>query len=114
VAQARFLAEGLQVDAARMRANLEATHGMIMGEAVMMRLAPILGRGEAHHKVNDACDAVRAEGITLAAALSRIPAIAARLDTAAVEAMTDPSSYLGSAGDFTDRVVARARAVLEA
>jgi 3-carboxy-cis,cis-muconate cycloisomerase len=112
VAQARFLAEGLQVDAARMQANLEATHGMIMGEAVMMRLAPILGRGEAHHKVNDACDAVRAEGITLAAALSRIPAIAARLDTAAVEAMTDPASYLGSAGAFTDRVVARARAVL--
>jgi 3-carboxy-cis,cis-muconate cycloisomerase len=114
VAQARFLAEGLQVDAARMQANLEATHGMIMGEAVMMRLAPILGRGEAHHKVNDACDAVRAEGITLAAALSRIPAIAARLDTAAVAAMTDPASYLGSAGAFTDRVVARARAVLEA
>jgi len=113
VAQARFLAEGLQVDAERMRANLEATHGMIMGEAVMMRLAPILGRGEAHHKVNDACDAVRAEGITLAAALSRIPAIAARLDTAAVEAMTDPGSYLGSASTFTDRVVARARAVLQ-
>jgi 3-carboxy-cis,cis-muconate cycloisomerase len=114
VAQARFLAEGLQVDAARMRANLDATHGMIMGEAVMMRLAPLLGRGEAHHKVNDACDAVRAEGITLAAALSRIPAIAARLDAAAVEAMTDPASYLGSAHAFTDRVVARARAALQA
>jgi len=114
VAQARFLSEGLQVDAARMRVNLDATHGMIMGEAVMMRLAPILGRGEAHHKVNDACDAVRAEGITLAAALSRIPAIAARLDAAAVEAMTDPASYLGSAHAFTDRVVARARAVLAA
>jgi 3-carboxy-cis,cis-muconate cycloisomerase len=114
VAQARFLSEGLQVDAARMRANLDATHGMIMGEAVMMRLAPILGRGEAHHKVNDACDAVRAEGITLAAALSRIPAIAARLDQAAVAAMTDPSSYLGSAHAFTDRVLARAGEVLQA
>jgi 3-carboxy-cis,cis-muconate cycloisomerase len=114
VAQARFLSQGLQVDAARMRANLDATHGMIMGEAVMMRLAPLLGRGEAHHKVNDACDAVRAEGITLAAALSRIPAIAARLDAAAVEAMTDPASYLGSAHAFTDRVVARARAALQA
>ena len=114
VAQVRFLSEGLQVDVARMRANLEATHGMIMGEAVMMRLAPILGRGEAHHKVNDACDAVRAEGISLAAALSRIPAIAARLDAAAVEAMADPRSYLGSAHGFTDRVVARAGAVLAA
>lgn len=113
VAQARFLAEGLQVDAARMRANLDATQGMIMGEAVMMRLAPILGRGEAHHKVNDACDAVRAEGITLAAALSRIPAIAARLDAAAVEAMTDPASYLGSVNVFIDRVVGRAGMALK-
>jgi 3-carboxy-cis,cis-muconate cycloisomerase len=111
VAQARFLAEGLQVDAARMRANLEATGGMIMGEAVMMGLAPVLGRAEAHHMVNDACDAVRAEGISLAAALSRIPAIAARLDATQVEAMTSPANYLGSAGAFTDRVVARARSV---
>jgi 3-carboxy-cis,cis-muconate cycloisomerase len=52
---------------------------------------------------------VRAEGISLAAALSRIPAIAARLDAAQVEAMTSPANYLGSAGAFTDRVVARAR-----
>jgi len=33
-------------------------------------------------------------------------------DPAAVAAMTDPSSYLGSAHAFTDRVVARAGAVL--
>jgi 3-carboxy-cis,cis-muconate cycloisomerase len=71
----------------------------------------VLGRAEAHHMVNDACDAVRAEGISLAAALSRIPAIAARLDAAQVEAMTSPANYLGSAGAFTDRVVARARNV---
>ena len=57
---------------------------------------------------------MRAEGITLAAALSRIPAITSRLDTTAIEAMTDPSSYLGSAGAFTDRVVVRAGAVLKA
>jgi hypothetical protein len=29
-------------------------------------------------------------------------------------AMTDPASYLGSAGEFTDRVVARARVALAA
>jgi hypothetical protein len=34
------------------------------------------------------------------------------LDAAKVEAMTNPANYLGSAGAFTDRVVARAAAAL--
>ncbi len=65
VAQARFIAEGMVVDPARMRRNLEATGGLIVSEAVMMGLAPLLGRGEAHHIVNDACDVAREEGLSL-------------------------------------------------
>jgi hypothetical protein len=49
----------------------------------------------------------------LAAALSRIPAIAARLKPAEVEAMTNSANFLGSAGAFTDRVVARAGAAAQ-
>ncbi len=45
VCQARFIAEGLVVDPARMRRNLDATGGLIVSEAVMMGLAPVLGRG---------------------------------------------------------------------
>lgn len=111
VTQARFIAEGLVVDAARMRRNLDATQGLIVSEAVMMGLAPILGRGEAHHIVNDACDLAIAEGIGLTAALLRDARVAARLDAAAIGRMTDPAAYLGSAGAFTDRVLARARAM---
>ena len=54
---ARAVAEGLVVDAGRMRHNLELSGGLIMAEAVMMGLAPALGRGEAHHVVQHACDA---------------------------------------------------------
>ena len=54
--QARAIAEGMVVDAARMRRNLDLTHGLIVAEAVMMGLAPQLGRGEAHHVVKHACD----------------------------------------------------------
>ncbi|WP_149537812.1 3-carboxy-cis,cis-muconate cycloisomerase [Siccirubricoccus phaeus] len=104
---ARVLAEGLVVDAARMRRNLDSTGGLIMGEAVMMGLAPVLGRGEAHHVVNRACDLALAEGISLAAALGREPALAGRLDAAALAKLTEPASYLGAAGDFVDRVLAR-------
>ena len=36
---------GLEVDAERMRANLDLTHGLVMSEAVMMALGPHIGRG---------------------------------------------------------------------
>jgi 3-carboxy-cis,cis-muconate cycloisomerase len=107
--QARFIAEGLVVDAARMRRNIDATRGLIVSEAVMMGLAPVFGRGEAHHIVNDACDLAIAQDIGLTEALLRDARVSAKLDAGAIGRMTDPSAYLGSAGAFTDRVLARAR-----
>ena len=105
---ARAIAEGMVVDPARMRRNLDLTHGLIVAEAVMMGLAPHLGRGEAHHVVKHACDIALTEQSPLADALLRDPAVSARLDRAAIERMTDPASYLGSAGAFVDRVLAAA------
>lgn len=107
LAQARFLAEGLRVDPARMRRNLAATGGLIAGEQVMMGLAPLLGRGEAHHVVNRACDEAIAHGIPLAEALMQEEAVASRLDAAAVAALCEPESYVGSAPAFVERVLAR-------
>jgi 3-carboxy-cis,cis-muconate cycloisomerase len=108
---ATAIAEGLVVDAARMRRNLAATGGLIVAEAVMMGLAPQLGRGAAHHVVKHACDVALAEAIPLADALMRDKAVAARLDRAAIERLTDPVHYLGSAGAFIDRVLDAARAL---
>ena len=102
---ARAIAEGMVVDAARMRRNLDLTGGLIVAEAVMMGLAPHLGRGEAHHVVKHACDVALAERIPLADALAREPAVAGRLDRAAIERLTDPAHYLGSADAFIDRVL---------
>jgi 3-carboxy-cis,cis-muconate cycloisomerase len=107
LAQAVLIAEGLTVDAERMRRNLESTGGLIMAEAVMMGLAEALGRGEAHHVVNHACDVALAERVPLAEALMREPAVASRLDRAAVERLTDPMNYLGAAREFVDAAVAR-------
>jgi len=108
LACARVLAEGLTVDAARMRRNLDSTGGLIVAEAVMMGLAPVMGRGEAHHVVHHACDVALAEGIPLATALLRDPQVADKLTPAEVERLTDPAGYLGAAEAFVDRVVARA------
>jgi 3-carboxy-cis,cis-muconate cycloisomerase len=105
----RAIAEGMVVDASRMRANLDITHGLIVSEAVMMGLAPVIGRGEAHHVVKHACDVALTERVSLADALERDKVVSSRLDRAAIEKLIDPSNYLGSAQGFIDRVIAAAR-----
>jgi 3-carboxy-cis,cis-muconate cycloisomerase len=103
------IAEGLVADPARMRANLDLTHGLIVSEAVMMGLAPLLGRGEAHHVVKRACDLALSQKIPLADALQRDPLVTARLDRIAIEKLIEPGNYLGSTQIFIDRVIAAAR-----
>lgn len=102
------IAEGMVVDAARMRRNLDATGGLIVAEAVMMGLAPHLGREAAHHAVKHGCDRALAEGMSLADALMAEPEVTARLDRAAIDALTDPAAYLGSADAFISRVLEHA------
>ena len=45
------VAEGLTVDAARMRHNIDATNGAVFAEKAMMLLAPRMGRDAAHKLV---------------------------------------------------------------
>ena len=104
----KAIAEGMVVDAGRMRANLNITQGLIVSEAVMMGLAPVMGRGEAHHVVKHACDVALTQKISLAGALERDPAVSSRLDRAAIEKLIDPANYLGSTQGFIDRVIAGA------
>jgi 3-carboxy-cis,cis-muconate cycloisomerase len=104
----RAIADGIVVDAPRMRANLGITRGLIVSEAVMMGLAPLLGRSEAHHAVKHACDTALAENISLADVLERDREIASRLDRKAIENLIDPANYLGSTQAFIDRLIAAA------
>jgi 3-carboxy-cis,cis-muconate cycloisomerase len=83
------------------------THGLIVAEAVMMGLAPHLGRNEAHDIVYDACRAVAEKGGRLADALAKVPEVSQHLDRAALEKLTDPANYLGAAREMVDRVLAR-------
>ena len=48
------IAQGLEVDSERMRVNLDATHGLIMAEAVSFGLGAKLGKQEAHKIVAEA------------------------------------------------------------
>ena len=108
---ARTIAEGMVVDPAAMQRNLAATGGLIVAEAVMMGLAPVLGREAAHHTVKHACDRALSTHTTLADALAEEPEVTAHLDRAAIDRLTDPAAYLGSTQAFIDRVLAAARGV---
>ncbi|MGH8681050.1 MAG: class-II fumarase/aspartase family protein [Burkholderiales bacterium] len=103
--QAKFMLDGLVVDEERMHKNLGMTSGLIVAEAVMMGLAPHLGRNEAHEVVYAACRIVNERGGRLADVLAGMPEVSSRLDRAAVERLTDPTNYLGLAPQMVDRVI---------
>jgi 3-carboxy-cis,cis-muconate cycloisomerase len=104
--QAKFALSGMTVDAERMQSNLGLSRGMIVAEAVMMGLAPALGRQAAHDLVYDACRAAHQHGVSLAAALSAVPEIAANFDRASIDRLTDPANYLGMAPQMVDQAIA--------
>ncbi len=82
------------------------TSGLIVAEAVMMGLAPHLGRNEAHDVVYAACRTASESGRRLADVLAGTPEVSACLDRAAIERLTDPANYLGMAPAMADRVIA--------
>jgi 3-carboxy-cis,cis-muconate cycloisomerase len=107
LAQAQFMLSGLIVDQAAMKRNLDSTRGLIVAEAVMMGLAPALGRQPAHDEVYAACRDAFTRSEPLLDALLRRPAIASALPRDQLAALCEPSNYLGTAGAMVDRVLAR-------
>lgn len=107
----RHLAEmlpGLQVDATRMRQNLDATHGLIFAEAVTMALGDRLGKMPAHLLVEGACKKARAENRHLKDVLREEQGLRGHLTPADLESLFDVRNYLGSAEEFVQRVLAQA------
>jgi 3-carboxy-cis,cis-muconate cycloisomerase len=106
LANAKFMLAGLVVHEQRMRENLDLTHGLIVAEAVMMAIAPKLGRQHAHDVVYDACrKAIEGNG-HLADILAGMPEIIEALGSVdAIRRHCDPANYLGLSGQMVDRVL---------
>ena len=100
------IAEGLEVDADRMRLNLDATHGLIMAEAVTFALAEKLGKSDAHHLVEAATKKALAEKRHLRDVLSDDPGVAAQLDAGQIATLFEPMSYQGASQALIDRLLA--------
>ena len=106
LAQARFLVEGLRVDPGAMRANMDLTRGLIVSEAVMMGLAPALGRQAAHDLVYEACRIATDERRALLDVLLDMPEVTAKLDRDELARLCEPGNYVGEAPEMVDRLLA--------
>ncbi len=106
--EAQALAEGLQVDAARMMANIGTTRGLLFADAAAARLAPRLGRAAAHELIEHAADEVRRTGATLQDVLAAGPGAGPEL-----EAAFDLAPAVAAAGVWVDRAVRHAGVVRE-
>jgi 3-carboxy-cis,cis-muconate cycloisomerase len=100
------IAEGLEVDAIRMRLNLDTTHGLIMAEAVTFALAEKLGKSDAHHLVEAATKRAVAEKKHLRDILTADPMVSAQLNAAAIAKLFEPMDYQGVSQALIDRMLA--------
>jgi 3-carboxy-cis,cis-muconate cycloisomerase len=100
------LAEGLEVDAARMRANLDTTHGLIMAEAVTFALAAKIGKADAHHLIEAASKQAVADKKHLRDVLTSDSKVSAHLDAKQIAALFEPMAYQGVSQAMIDRLLA--------
>ncbi|QHA81395.1 3-carboxy-cis,cis-muconate cycloisomerase [Pseudomonas mediterranea] len=104
--QARLLADGLEVDAARMARNLELTQGLVLAEAVSIVLAQRVGRDTAHHLLEQCCKRAVAEQRHLRDVLGDESQVCAHLSAAELDHLLNPAHYLGQAQTWVARAVA--------
>jgi 3-carboxy-cis,cis-muconate cycloisomerase len=107
--QADFALAGLVVNPQKMLENLYSTRGLIVAEAVMMGLAPYLGRGKAHDAVYEACKESIENDTSLLEALRTRTEITEKISDEQLSSLCDAKNYLGSCGLMVDEVLAARR-----
>ncbi|MCA8927815.1 MAG: adenylosuccinate lyase family protein [Alphaproteobacteria bacterium] len=105
----REIMRGLDLDPARMRANLNLGGGLIMAEALMLDLARHIGRQEAHDVIYDAAEAAISGGQSFDAALAADPRVTGHLTPEQIAAMLDPAAYTGLSGELARQAARRVR-----
>src|SRR5712672_3319391 len=100
------IAEGMEVDAARMRVNLDASHGLIMAEAVTMALAEKIGKSDAHHLIEAASKKAVADRKHLRDVLTADAKVTAHLNAEKLARLFEPMAYQGVSQALIDRLLA--------
>jgi len=96
----------INVDSAQMQANLEKTGGLIMSEAVWIRLFQKTGRlAHSQHIVKSCANVARDGGISFKQALLEHEIVAACFTKKEIDEMLNPESYLGTIEEQIDAVI---------
>lgn len=99
------VAEGLQVNAGRMEANLGLERGLLFSEPAMFALAEAgLPLDQAHHKVYEAAQRVHQNGTQFLDELVADPEITSLCSRDALAAIMDPRAHTGLAGAVVDKI----------
>jgi adenylosuccinate lyase len=109
----RTLTGNLVIHADRMRANLEATGGFVLSEAVMLALAARIGKQSAHTLVYETAMSAHAAGRGLKEAILDNPQIHAHLSTTEMESLFDYQRHTGQCSAMVDQVLAELRNIDE-
>jgi 3-carboxy-cis,cis-muconate cycloisomerase len=105
--------QGLRLDRARMRANLDLSGGLIMAEAVMLKLGEAIGRQQAHDVVYEAAQAAATQKQPFSALLAADRRVGSHLTPAQTEALLEPTRYIGLCPDIAHEAARRARAITQ-
>ncbi|WP_424627263.1 3-carboxy-cis,cis-muconate cycloisomerase [Bradyrhizobium sp. SYSU BS000235] len=100
------IAEGIEVDPARMRTNLETTHGLVMAEAVAMALAEKVGKSESHHIIEAASRRSVETGQHLRDVLKDDNLVTTHISAEKLDDLFEPMSYQGASQQLIDRLLA--------
>ncbi|MBP2603512.1 3-carboxy-cis,cis-muconate cycloisomerase [Acinetobacter calcoaceticus] len=101
--------QGFEVNVEHMQQNLDCTNGLIMAEAVMMALAPKIGRLTAHHVVEAACKTAVAQNQHLCDVVSQLDEVKAQFSQDEIVEIFKPENYLGNIQQQIDAVLQEAQ-----
>jgi 3-carboxy-cis,cis-muconate cycloisomerase len=103
--------KGLQISPDRMSANLDLDGGLLMAEALMIALAPHIGRLQAHELVASACAAARKRNLSLRDVVSTTLPDELIAALPPLDEVLRPGNYIGEAHESVDAALARWAAV---
>jgi 3-carboxy-cis,cis-muconate cycloisomerase len=98
--------EGLQVDAAAMRANLDRSRGLVYSENVSISLSRTLGKQAAHALTEKLCEAVVREGKTLAEVTRADPQASGAIGAEEIAGLFEPERCFGASAAMIERALA--------
>jgi 3-carboxy-cis,cis-muconate cycloisomerase len=99
----------MEINAERLARNLNVTHGLVLGEAVMLALGDAIGRMDAHKLVEGASKASVAKGTTLFDELAANETVSRNLSQDQLKTLLDPANYVGQAHAFVDAAIAKSK-----